>query len=559
MYKKIILNDINTYLLSKNIQVKVDLSYSSFGDYHYQSALLFQLKKDNNFDSQSLIDNLKSTGNYLDVAITGKGFLSFKLKLTNIPINLETDKQTVIVDYCGVNVAKKMHIGHIRSMFIGDFIVRSHLSKGDNVISYNHIGDWGNQFGFLLHYIQKENLVNDLDNKKLTEYYKISYELYNVSKENKNDDFHKKADQVAFDLQNYKDDEIHSLWKKCVDISLLDLEETLKEFNLKMQISDTKGESFYAQFGNDIINDLINQNLAIVDVDNSVYVPLKNDKKIVLKKSNGNFLYALYDLAAIKWRVENHNPDKIIYVVDKRQSLHFDTVFEIAKQAGYAKPHTNLIHLGFGMILGENNKPIKTKEGESLYLSDLLEQGKSVLSKSSHFDKFKEPLKSEILNKTIIGGLKFYDLKFTKHQDYLFDWNHVLNFTGGSAPYIQNAYVRIDSILFKKYGFKEPCLNECDYSSFSSIENDLFFNSMKTYELINEMTKEYQSQSLTSHLVALCSLFHKYYESEKILGHLEEGKKLFLIDSVKSAIVKGTEILGIETYPCISRITALKD
>lgn len=559
MYKKIILNDINTYLLSKNIQVKVDLSYSSFEDYHYQSSLLFQLKKDKSFDTQSLIDHLKSTGNYLDVVITGKGFLSFKLKLTNIPINLEIDKQTVIVDYCGVNVAKKMHIGHIRSMFIGDFVVRSHLSKGDNVISYNHIGDWGNQFGFLLHYIQKENLINDLDNKKLTEYYKISYELYNVSKENKDDDFHKKADQVAFDLQNYKDDEIHSLWKKCVDISLLDLEDTLKEFNLKMQISDTKGESFYAQFGNDIINDLLNQNLAIVDVDNSVYVPLKNDKKIVLKKSNGNFLYALYDLAAIKWRVENHNPDKIIYVVDKRQSLHFDTVFEIAKQAGYAKVHTNLIHLGFGMILGANNKPIKTKEGESLYLSDLLDQGKAVLAQLNHFDKFSESLKSEILNKTIIGGLKFYDLKFTKHQDYLFDWSHVLNFTGGSAPYIQNAYVRIDSILFKKYGFKEPSLNSYDYSSFSSMEMELFFNSMKTYELINEMTKEYQSQILTNHLVALCSLFHKYYESEKILGHLEENKKLFLIDSVKSAIVKGTEILGIDIYPCILKMISFND
>lgn len=554
MYKSIISQDISNYLSLKNLTAVIELSYSSFEAYHYQSSILFQFKNDKTFNSQSLVDYLIETGHYDDVAITGKGFLSFKLDLNIQPPIIESKKQTVIVDYCGVNVAKKMHIGHIRSMFIGDFVARSHINKGDIVIAYNHIGDWGNQFGFLLNYIKQNNLSNHLDNKKLTEYYKAAYEQYTLSKESEDKSFQIESDQVAYELQHYQNEDTLSLWKKCVDISLLDLEDTLEEFNLKMKISDTKGESFFAHFGNDIINDLMEKGLAVVDSDNSVYVPLENDKKMVIKKSNGTFLYALYDLAAIKWRVETHNPDKIIYVVDKRQSLHFDTVFKIAKKAGYAGNSTQLIHLGFGMIVGDNNKPIKTKEGKSLYLSDLLEQGKSILLESPHFSSLKEPIKSEILNKTIVGGLKFYDLKFSNHQDYLFDWKHVLNFTGGSAPYIQNAYVRIDSIFYKKYGNDTPDISLVN-KGHNDLEKSLLFNIMKTYEIIDDMSSNYQSQYLTNQLVTLCSMFHKYYESDKILGHIDEDKKLSLINEIKNVIEKGCFLLGIETYQCINKMT----
>lgn len=170
----------------------------------------------------------------------------------------------------------------------------------------------------------------------------------------------------------------------------------------------------------------------------------------MLQKSNGNFLYALYDLAAIKWRVENLNPDKILYVVDKRQALHFEQVFEVANKAGFTNDNVELSHIGFGTILGKDKKPLKTKSGESLYLDDLLIEGKKRLLENIHFVEMDEKFKEDILNKTIIGGMKYYDLKFNKPNDYIFDWDHVLNFTGGSAPYIQNAIVRIDSIFYKK-------------------------------------------------------------------------------------------------------------
>lgn len=557
MYKSIIKSDIEDYLTSQNITLAVDVSYSSFDHFHYQSSILFQLNKKGDFDTASLIDYLLKTGHYENIEITGKAFLSFKMNLMNTLTNTTKAKETVVVDYCGVNVAKKMHIGHIRSMFIGDFVVRSHQNMGDTVIAYNHIGDWGNQFGFLLNYIMTNNLAKNLDNKKLTEYYKLAYAAYNLSKESDDNSFALESDKVAYTLQHKLDDNLLALWQKCVDISLVDLEDTIKEFKLKLTINDTKGESFFAQFCEQIVEDLISQSIAVTDDDGSVYVPLKNNK-LVIKKTNGTFLYALYDLAAIKWRVEQHNPDKIIYVVDKRQSLHFETIFMIAKKAGYATDKNKLIHLGFGTILGEDNKPIKTKSGKSLYLDELLLDGKNELLKSPHFTKLSGDIQSELLNKTIVGGLKFHDLKLSKHQDYVFDWKHVLNFSGGSAPYLQNAYVRIDSILFKKYQMNEPKLTINQTLSLNAQENTLLFNVFKTEEIISEMSNDYQSHYLTTQLVSLCTLFHKYYESEKILGHADEHKKLCLISAVKAVIDKGCTILGIETYPCASKLSVTK-
>lgn len=438
MLKQIFLNDINEFLINSSSK-KVNISYSDYEDFQYQSPVLLS---NPSIDKNKLISFLLNKNYYEDVQVTGKGFLSVKFKLSTLN-NFQptiTKKNKVIVDYCGVNVAKKMHIGHIRSMFIGDYISRLHEYLGYEVIRFNHIGDWGNQFGYLLNYIIKNNLDDNLNNDELTNIYKKANLL---NKENLK--FSKESDSVAYKLQHYLDDDIYHLWKKCVSISLNDAENIFKKLNIKLSLNDTQGESFYAPMCQSILDDLILKGIAKKESDNSV-VAFIDDNPIVLQKNNGNFLYGLYDIAAIKWRIDNINPDKIIYVVDNRQSLHFTQVFKIAQLAGYST-HTELSHIGFGTILGKDKKPLKTKEGESLYLEDLLLQGESILASNDYFNKIDDPFKSEILNKSIIGGMKFYDLKFNKNQDYIFDWNNVLNFSGGSAPYIQNAMVRIDSIF----------------------------------------------------------------------------------------------------------------
>lgn len=549
MYKDQLEKDIKEFLKIESVEIKTQVVYSDYEDFHYQSPILFALKKKfPDFSNDKLIEYLMKTGNYEKVEITGNNFLSVKFKLshqkqeTNIP-------QTVLVDYCGVNVAKQMHIGHIRSMFIGDFITRLHEAIGDKVIIQNHIGDWGNQFGFLLNYIKTNNLEEDLDNKKLTQYYKLAYEL-----NSKDEIFAKDSAKVAYQLQNKLDTNLVNLWQKLVNISMIEAEKTFEEFNLKMDISHTRGESFYAPMCKDIITDLLNKNIATKDVDGSVLVFFDNKSPLILQKSNGNYLYGVYDIAAIKWRVENYNPDKILYVVDKRQALHFEQVFSIAQKANYVSEKNELIHVGFGTILGKDKKPLKTKSGQSLYLDDLLIEGKNILLQDKHFEVMNNSYKEEVLNKTIIGGMKYYDLKFGKQQDYIFDWEHVLNFTGGSAPYIQNAIVRIDSIFYKKWqdNYQEEAINWS--FDWNADEKEIIFNCQKTIEIIKDLSSQYMSQQLATQMIKMCQLFHKYYEKEKVLGSSKESEKLQLLSLVKNTLIKACDIMGIEIYPCQQKL-----
>lgn len=549
MYKELFQKDLENYFKTKDYSLPIVVNYSDYEDFHYQTPILFALKKkEPDFKPEELITYLKSTGNYEKIEITGNGFISLKCHLKTLEEHLST-KQTILVDYCGVNVAKQMHIGHIRSMFIGDFIVRLHENMGDKVVIHNHVGDWGNQFGFLLNYIQEQGFEDKtLSNKELTELYKQAYNKYKEDTQ-----FAQQSDKVASLLQNKDDKNIYQLWQKLVNTSLLEADKIFKEFNLKISLNDTRGESFYAPYCQDVLNDLIQKGIAIKDPEGSVVVFFDDKSPLVLQKSNGNLLYAIYDITAVKWRVENINPDKIVYVVDKRQALHFEQVFEVAKKAGYVSQKTQLLHVGFGTILGKDKKPLKTKEGEALYLDVLLEEGKNILAQDKHFIEMNQEFKQDILNKSIVGGMKYYDLKFNKQQDYIFDWEHVLNFTGGSAPYIQNAFVRIDSILFKKYG--ENQTEEFNWNNeWSDLEKNIIFQCQKLKEMLPEIKESYASQLFTAHMIKVCQYFHKYYESEKILGHENENQKLQLIKLVKDTLNYGAEIIGIELYPCEQKL-----
>lgn len=541
MYKKEFYKDLEDFLKSKNMEKKINVSYSDFEDYQYQTSIALSNK---DIDPKELMEYLKTKGTYEEVTVTGKGFISVKFKLKE-QNEISTQTQKVLVDYCGVNVAKKMHIGHIRSMFIGDYVTRLHESNGDEVIKMNHIGDWGNQFGYLLNYIMENHLEENLDNQKLTEYYKAANQL------NKDDiEFSKRSEDVAYKLQNNLDKNIHNLWKKCVAISMSDAEKTFHELGIKMTLEDTQGESFYAPFCKDVLKDLIEKGIATKSEDNSVVIFFEKKSPLVIQKSNGNFLYALYDLAALKWRQENINPDKMIYVVDKRQALHFEQVFEIAKKAGYVKENVILQHVGFGTILGKDKKPLKTKEGDALYLEDLLIEGKNILSNSEYFQKMEEEIKNEVLEKSIIGGLKFYDLKFNKTQDYVFDWQFVLNFSGGSAPYIQNAMARIDSIFHKldKEIYDDSNLNWKD--EWNKDEKEIIFQTQKCKEIIEDSKDDYASQTLSENIIKLCQLFHKYYESEMVIGSEKQEKKLNLLHHVYHSMENSIKILGITHYEC---------
>ena len=545
MYKKIFIQDIQTYLDSLNLSKKIVVNYSDFEDFQYQTPLCIAHK---DINSQHLKEFLLQKNYYKKVEITGKGFVSVQFFLQEFSKPFHQPK-TILVDYCGVNVAKKMHIGHIRSMFIGDYISHLHQFMGDKVIKMNHIGDWGNQFGYLLHYMLKNHLTTDFDNELLTQYYKKAYELY------QNDSvFQKESEHIAYLLQNHLDDGIHQLWKQCVDVSLQDASDIFQLLHVGLSQEHTQGESFYAPICSSILEDLLKQKIATKEKDQSVVVFFENKSPLVLQKSNGNFLYPLYDLAALKWRQENLNPDKMVYVVDKRQSLHFEQVFEIAKKAHYVQENVQLKHVGFGTILGQDKKPLKTKSGDSLYLENLIEDGKNFLQNSEYFQKLNPIVQNKILMKNLVGGLKFYDLKFNKTQDYVFDWNFVLNFQGNSAPYIQNVLVRIDSI-FEKKGFdilqyQTQSLHSLLQESWNIQEEKLLFQVQKCQEILENSLDDYPTQTVTENLIFLCQLFYQYYESDKIIGHKDEDKKMNLLKYIYSHIDSFLSLLGIETFRC---------
>lgn len=304
----------------------------------------------------------------------------------------------------------------------------------------------------------------------------------------------------------------------------------------------------------DIVNDLLLKGIATKSED-SIVVHFDNMPTTVIQKSNGNFLYALYDIAAIKWRVENHNPNKIVYVVDNRQSLHFKQVFDITRKAGYVKD-TKLEHVAFGTILGPDKKPLKTKSGDALYLNELFDDGVNSLKSSEYYQNLKSNILDEILHKTIVGGLKFHDLKFNKTQDYVFDWKNILNFSGGSAPYIQNAMVRIDSICYKLNIDVEDNHAYLNFkNNWDELEENLIFQTQKLDELI--WLKSYSSQFITEQLINICQLVHHYYEFEKIIGHVDQQKKVNLLKYVWKSLSTGISILGIEHYPCNAKVSKL--
>lgn len=557
MYKKEFENLIGQCIEKYNLKGKTAASYSTFQDFNYQTSILFCLAKnpEKNKIIQDVVDFVKASGLYSKVEITGNGFLSVKVELKHFLNKFESQNKRVIVDYCGANVAKKMHVGHIRSMFIGDFITRLNIVNGNIVHRVNHIGDWGNQFGFLLQYIVDKN-IDVVNNQQLTEIYKKATEL---NKEN--EEFKLKAEARAVALQS-KEPETMFLWEKCCKISMKEMTDTFEDFGLLMRETDGKGESFYAEFCPEVEKMLLDAGVAQKETDGSVIVPDSNPKKspLVIKKSTGAYLYAMYDLAAIHYRVNlmDFNPDEIFYVVDKRQALHFEQVFAAAQKMGWGKD-CKFTHIGFGTILGKDKKPLKTRSGESLYLDDLLEEGFAKVLELEPMQKIENhAYKDLVVKDTLYGALKYYDLHFAVNTDYVFDWDSILSLKGNSAPYLQNAFVRIDSImdmnnhLFNNEdyitGFKNP-----DLSILSQSAMNLFFETQKTMEVID-------GESVTSLLVCeqameLCKSFHNFYEHTRLnkMGDEEKKNYLFMLHIVQIILRRVSVILGIKLYPCLKR------
>ncbi len=540
-----------------------------FGD--YQSAALMSLAKLRKLNPRQLATDVLAK---LDVSpwcekveIAGAGFLNFRLRPGAVCETLQgaaqgehlffekaAQSRTVVVDFSSPNVAKPMHVGHIRSTILGDSLARTLRLLGHRVITDNHIGDWGTQFGMLLigwkHDLDRAALKADPIAEMERLYKKISAE----SKENPGT-----LDQARQELVKLQGGDAENLriWREMIQLSETQFDTIYARLGVKFD--QTLGESFYNPRLKSLVDELLANGiaresegaLAIFFED----IPQLKEQPALVRKSDGGFNYTTTDLATLAYRLETWHPDEIIYVTDGRQQLHFQQVFTAFRkwQSAIRNPQfiiPKLAHVWFGSILGEDGKPFKTRSGETVKLADLLDEAEerafNIVSEKS--PDLSEALRHEIARVVGIGAVKYADLLPNRQSDYVFSWDKMLALNGNTAPYLQYAYTRIRSI-FAKGGIQN---SEFRIQSLMLVEPEeiALAKALLNFGLVLEaVAEEYRPNFLCNFLYELAGKFTAFYETCPVLKAVEPTRtsRLALCDLTARVLKQGLAVLGIET------------
>jgi arginyl-tRNA synthetase len=566
-------------------------SDSKFGD--YQSNALMSLAKTRKLNPRQLATEVLAkldVSEWCDkVEIAGAGFLNFTLKPSALAKTLESaargehlffDKaaqpRTVVVDFSSPNVAKPMHVGHIRSTGIGDALQRIFRLMGHDVISDNHIGDWGTQFGMLL--LGWKTLLNRaaLDRDPITEMdriYKIISPQCNPDKPEYNPATHQAAMRELVQLQAGDPDNL-AIWKEMICLSEKQFNEIYGRLGVKFD--HTLGESFYNPQLGPIVADLLASGIAresegAVAVFSDGSLPPKEDPFLVnrdgewapdpalIRKRDGGYMYMTTDLATLDYRIKTWSPQEIIYVVDDRQSSHFKKLFlTFARWQPEAANRTKTVHVGFGKILGEDNKPFKTRSGDTVKLDELLDEAQDRVLKilAEKSPELPETQRKEIARIVGIGAVKYADLLPNRQSDYVFSWDKMLALNGNTAPYLLYAYTRIQSILRKNAEQASP---DTSGSPSSSVGTTIALSAPEEIALAKHLLNfgqpleaaadEYRPNFLCNYLYDLAGKFTSFYENCPVLK--SEGStrasRLVLCDLTAKVLKQGLTVLGIET------------
>jgi arginyl-tRNA synthetase len=527
-----------------------------FGD--YQANGVMALAKRLGQNPRALAEKVIAELQFSDVSepptVTGAGFINFRLTpsfvtrqiaaATNderLGVPTVAQPKTVVIDFSSPNVAKPMHVGHVRSTIIGDCLARVLRFLGHRVITDNHLGDWGTQFGMLI--IGWKRFRNDeaLQQDAIGELERL-YKYVNDHKELRDD---AKAELVK--LQQ-GDAENHEIWQKIIDLSMQEFSKTYQR--LGVSFDHTLGESFYNPMLKDVVEELKRLNLAresegamcIFFEDNP---ELKKTSPLLIQKADGAFLYGTTDMATLKCRIDQWHPDEIVYVTDARQQLHFKQVFAAARK-WWEKP-PDLRHVYFGTILGEDGKPLKTRDGTPVKLADLLDEAEeralSVVTEKNPTLPLVE--RQQIARAVGIGAVKYADLSQNRTTDYVFSWSKMLAMNGNTAPYMQYAYVRVQSI-FRKAG-----ATKADIATVSlehAAELDLAKHILRFPETLHAVAEDDKPNWLTGYLYDLTGKFSAFYENCPVLQSAEptRSSRLLLCRLTADVIKRGLNLLGIE-------------
>ena len=557
--------------------------------------------------------------------VAGPGFINLRLRPEFLAQNIQTalndarfgvaktDKpQTVVIDYSSPNLAKEMHVGHLRSSIIGDSISRVLEFMGNTVIRQNHVGDWGTQFGMLVAYLveqQKDNAAFELADLE---------QFYRAAKVRFDEDpaFADTAREYVVKLQG-GDETVLALWKQFVDISLSHAQAVYDTLGLKLRPEDVAGESTYNNDLQPVVDDLAQKGLAVED-DGAKVVFLDEFKNkegepaaFIVQKQGGGFLYASTDLACLRYRIGRLKADRLLYVVDHRQALHFEQLFTTSRKAGYLPEDVKAEFIGFGTMMGKDGKPFKTRSGDTVKLVDLLdeainraeqvvkeknpkwqlttelEDGLKKISSLTNSDNLKNKLKYNLENKKLeitlendvvyhlpidkidkivrgaeeytdtalsdaekiarvvgIGAVKYADLSKNRTSDYVFDWDAMLSFEGNTAPYLQYAYTRVQSV-FRKAG-------EWDATAptvlTEPLEKQLAAELLKFEDVLQSVADTAYPHYLAAYLYQIATLFSRFYEACPILKSegATRNSRLQLAKLTGDTLKQGLELLGID-------------
>lgn len=468
---------------------------------------------------------------------------------------------TTVIDYAQPNVAKEMHVGHLRSAVIGDAMVQILEFTGESVVRRHHIGDWGTQFGMLIQYLTEhpDELTHEGDGgeadgeaamSSLNRLYKASRALFDSDEE-----FKARSRDRVVALQA-GDEETLAMWQRFVDESKIYFYSVFNKLDMEIRDADIVGESGY--------NDMLEETCRILEESgvavrsegalcvffDDVKGPDGNPAPLIVKKSNGGYGYAATDLSAVRDRVQNLKASTLLYVVDARQALHFRMVFETARRAGWLNEDVKAVHLPFGTVLGKDGKPFKTREGETIRLADLLDEAIDRASTVVR-EKAKDLTEDEITERATqvgIGAVKYADLSTSAARDYKFDLDQMVSLTGDTSVYIQYAHARSRSIKRKAGELKSRPHPELELAP---AERALALHLDQFAEVVAEVAAAYEPHKLASYLYQLSSLFTTFYDQCPVLkpevpGDVAENR-LFLSDLTARTLHRGMELLGIRT------------
>ena len=512
--------------------------------------------------AEKIIAALPADPQVSKVEIAGPGFLNFfqntqalasrldaALADARLGVHKAGPQQKVVIDLSAPNLAKEMHVGHLRSTIIGDAVARVLEFLGDEVIRQNHVGDWGTQFGMLMAYLQENPITSD-ELSDLENFYRAAKKRFDESPE-----FADRARGLVVKLQA-GDAECLKLWTRFKDISLSHCQKTYELLNVKLTMADVMGESAYNDDLANVVNDLKAKGL-LVESNGAQCVFLEEFKTadgeplpVIVQKADGGYLYATTDLAAVRYRSNVLHADRALYFVDQRQALHFQQVFEVARRAGFISHPMQTEHMGFGTMNGADGRPFKTRDGGTVKLIDLLTEAKErayTLVKEKNPELPEDDLRA-IAKVVGIGAVKYADLSKHRTSDYSFNFDLMLNFEGNTAPYLLYAYTRVAGV-FRKLG-KDFSEVDGQIVLQAQQEQDLAARLAQFAEILNNVAEKGTPHILCSYLYDVAGLFSSFYENCPILAAdtpEQQQSRLRLAALTGRTLKQGLELLGLET------------